>query len=58
MVWIDIDGLIKEVLYIRASNDELTRRVQRLELEVEELARRERDRLSVRYMQGSGLDIN
>lgn len=52
MVWIDIDALIRELLAVKASNEELTKRVTRLELEVEALASGERDRPSVRYVQG------
>jgi hypothetical protein len=55
MGWIDINELIRELLAIKANNEELTKRVLRLELEVEAIASRERDRFSVRYVQGDEL---
>lgn len=55
MGWIDINELIRELLAVKANNEELTKRVLRLELEVEAIASRERDRFRVRYVQGDEL---
>lgn len=52
---VNINEVIRELLAIKANNEELTKRVQRLELEVEALAGGERDRFPVRYVQGEQL---
>ena len=49
---VNINEVIRELLAIKANNEELTKRVLRLESEVEELARSQRDRLSVQYLPG------
>ena len=49
---VNIQEVIKELLAIKANNEELTKRVLKLEMEVEALADRERDRLSVQYLPG------
>lgn len=38
-MWIDINELIRELLAVKAANEDLTKRVAILELEVERLAR-------------------
>lgn len=50
MAWIDINELIRELLAVKANNEELTRRVERLEQEVEALAHSKQDRPGVRYL--------
>lgn len=49
---VNIQEVIRELLAVKASNEELTRRVERLEQEVQTLAGRERNRYSVRYVRG------
>lgn len=53
MGWIDINELIRELLALKVGNEELTKRVERLEMEVEAFAGSQRDRSSVRYMYGN-----
>ena len=52
---VNINEVIRELLAIKANNEELTKRVLRLELEVEGFAHRERDRFPVRNVQGDQL---
>lgn len=47
---VDINEVIRELLALKASNEELAKRVMRLELEVEALVGSKQDRRSVRYL--------
>jgi len=49
---VNIQEVIRELLAVKANNEELTKRVLRLEMEVEELARNQRDRLGIQYLPG------
>lgn len=52
---VNLNEVIRELLVVKANNEELTKRIDRLELEVEAIASRERDRFPVRYVQGDEL---
>lgn len=49
---VNLNEVIRELLAVKANNEELTKRIDRLELEVEAIASCGRDRFSVRYVQG------
>jgi hypothetical protein len=52
---VNINEVIRELLALRANQEELTKRITRLEMEMEALADRERDRFPVRYVRGEEL---
>lgn len=49
---VNLHEVIRELLALKASNEELTKRITRLEQEVEAIASRERNRDPIHYLYG------